>query len=182
MSAATPVSASTPYITPTDLLNWRDWRQMADWLSINDTRGTESAFTSSTVAAEHCNAAGGLLEAACLKGHRYEVADLQALIAAAPNQSQSLLKRIVSFVAIDSMSRFKKRTPADESDIEWAFGMLESLSNGDRIFSFLETQNAGVVGNTRFLHHHRDRPSRQAEPLFGLRGNRGSWDRWGGWW
>jgi len=163
---ATSVSSATPYITPSDLLNWRDWRQMADWLSITDARGTEAVFASSAVAQEHCNAAGGLLEAAVLKGHRYDVADLQALT----GQSLSLLKRIVAFVAIDSMSRFKKRTPADESDIKWAFDLLQALANGERIFSFEETQDAGVPNTARMEPAH-DRPSVQAAPLFGVRGD-----------
>lgn len=167
----TITSSSAPYITPSDLLNWRDWRQLADWLSITDARGSQSAFTSSTVAIEHCNAAGGLLEAALVKGNRYLVVDLQQLQAAAPNQCWSMVKRMLCWLAIDSMSRFKARTPTDEQEIDRANALLEQLANGERILSFQESQDAGQIDNTRFGSRHHE-PSHEAQRMFGFRGDR----------
>ena len=171
--AKTSISNSTSYTTIATLKNFRDWRQIADWLSTSDARGNESAFNSSTVVQKHLNAASGLLEAACLKGGRYTSADLVALAGV----SADLRDQIVSWVAIGSMSRFKTRTAGDDKEIGRAEALLEALANGDRIFSLQETADAGLPDTQEFAPAGSEaedrRPSVEAARFFGRRTTRG---------
>lgn len=134
----TPNGSSTAYAAVQDLENYRDWRQMADWISTNDQRGTQSQFESNPIVQAHLNAASGLVEAACLKGGRYNAADLQALTGV----SQQFLIRLVCLSAIGSLSRFKTRSKDEIKEIEWAENLLAALAAGERVFSLQEVEDA----------------------------------------
>lgn len=165
----TSVSSASAYAAVTDLKVWKQWQHMADWLSTDGTRGSESQFNSNAAALTHLKAASGLLEAACLKGGRYTPTDLAALT----GNSMELLKRIVCWLAIASMSRFKTRTKGDDEEIHWAQDVLQALADGERIFAFQETMDAGIPDNVQMAppnsQQEADRVSVQAERLFGQR-------------
>jgi hypothetical protein len=131
----TPNGTTTAYAAATDLVNYRDWRQMADWVSTNDVRGTQPDFESNPIVATHLLMNSGYVEAACLKGGRYQLSDLQALTGA----SQQLLVCLVCWLTIGSLSRFKTRTRDEKMpEVERAEGMLQALAAGERVFALEE--------------------------------------------
>jgi hypothetical protein len=87
-------------------------------------------------------AASGEVEAVATKGKRYTPSDLAALT----GMSLEYLKRIVCCRAIDTLSRFKSRTKGDDVNAQWAEAQLYALAVGERIFGFVESENAGLPG------------------------------------
>ena len=139
--AQTCISATSAYAAISDLTNYRDQRQIADWIATGGVRAT-LPLTGNTTVQAHLDAAAGLIEAACVKANHYSPLDLAALTGV----SLALLIKINCWLAIDSLSMFKTRTKEDQSQIEWAQAVLLELANGTKIFSFQEAANAGEPG------------------------------------
>jgi hypothetical protein len=163
---STPNGTSTPYASVTDLMNYRDWRTLADWISINDARGTQSAFETNPIVATHLLMNSGEVESACFRGGRYQLADLQALTGAA----QQLLVRLVCWLTIASLARFKTRTKDPAPEGEWAEKTLEALRNGNAVFSLQEVSNDAFMAEASEAYPRHQRPSWEAERMFGQRG------------
>lgn len=99
------------------------------------------------------NDACGLLESACLRGQAYSPSDLSALASQVdgngnPGVSGQYLKRILSDItAFDLVTRrFGPNPPQTVLEAyNRAMDQLDALSRGERIFSFVETAEAGVA-------------------------------------
>jgi hypothetical protein len=182
--------ATSSYALITDLLNARDWAQIADWCAPStQTRGTLAEVLADTlpntpgILNAKLQFAGGLIEAATLKGNMYQLIDLQALIYQPPaytarltaiTNSGQMLIEMNSWLAIMALSRRKTRVKTDDNMIDWAIGMLDSLEKGERIFSLAAVSDAGLAEvidyAPRYSQQYFDRPSIQAIRMFGHRG------------
>lgn len=143
---ATPNSSLTSYASASDMLDHYDLRTVADLISDNGTRTggspnpTRSTVEASPILVKILKSAAGWIEAACLRSQRYSPTDLQAL----DGVSKEMLIQLNCDLAMGLLFR---RRP-DKSAPPWSFTaalqVLESLANGDRIFSFVENEEAGL--------------------------------------
>lgn len=149
----TPSGNATSYLSPTDFLTYYcDPRWVADRLKFDGTRAgaipnsNGGAVNVATVAAlpivqKNLNRASGQLEAACLRGGRYQAADLLALNGTV---GQDFRDGIIAGLA---KGHFMEILPAAMplltetlQSLDW----LEQLASGERIFAFAEAQDAGL--------------------------------------
>lgn len=175
---ATPVSATTPYITATEFLKRYDWRTIIQLMGDDDASDPQL----STLLDEDTNEGGNLLailkdaagelETAALLGGRYSVADLNALT----NNQSAYLGRIVADLAIGRC--YQRRPdlfgqPPTQSQV--AANILNALASGERIFGLQDQIDAGHMEMTT------DAPADVverngmvviAQEYFGRRGNR----------
>lgn len=167
----TPNSSLTPYIQPSELLSRYDYRAVGMLVSDDNTicsYTTPATQTYANILAQISNTstiyyanfnttalgASGELESACLKGDRYQPPDLQALITQG-GVSAGYLKDIVA--ALQVMRLYNRRGGLQPSDLavkryEVAQAELLNLANGSSIFSFQETEDAGVPDSAYLTH------------------------------
>lgn len=182
--------------THSDLKSYKDWRQMADWISQNDQRGTEQQFNTNTLVKAQIRSAGGDFESAVMRGGMYDLDDLKEVVKinATPgdgidiypwdgsydvtkrSNAGELLTRIIAFLTMYWMSRIKPHNRVsfeDTPECKWAFANLEALEHGERIFplqSQIDAFQADVqdVAPAGSVYEDR-RPSVEAGRLFGNR-------------
>jgi hypothetical protein len=119
----TVLTSATTYCAADVFIETHDARKVGDLLLDNGTRDADPE--SSTIVARALLWASGMVETACLKGARYTPTDLAFWF---------LCKR-----------RHKVAVKAKEiAGVEEAFEMLQWLAEGERIFSFQETADAGL--------------------------------------
>jgi hypothetical protein len=132
----------TSYASQDDMIVRFDVRTLGDLLADNNVRLTSSQVQNSTVLAELLLQASGELETACIAGQRYLPADLSALRGA----SQSKLKGIVCSLAFQALMDRRPNIIAQEPKaIGKAFELLNQLRQGERIFSLVESEQAGFT-------------------------------------
>ena len=140
--AKTPISATSPYCTPAQFLNFFDARTVGDLVNDVGQRVPASQLLTDPVLGQLLQEASGEVEAACLMGDRYTVADLQAL-----NGNSALF--LASIVAGLTYFKLIERRPDLDFEIppmaQRADKFLRALSMGERIFAFQETADAGIV-------------------------------------
>lgn len=145
----TPLSASTPYCTVSQLILHHDWQQVADRARDGDTDRPAKADLSNTgtdaglIVAAALLAATGDLESACLVGKRYTPSDLAGLTGA----SAARLQEIVAHLAFWKLSQRRLSSSADPKTTPGASQALEELDrlrDGQRIFAFTESAEAGL--------------------------------------
>jgi hypothetical protein len=158
-----------PYALVTDLKKYRDWRQVADWVSTDDSRGGEVEFDANTVVLEHLRAASGRVQSACLVRSLYTHAQLAALA----DNAKSHLTELTVRLALYTLSRFRRR--AVDSDIEEGYRLalqdLERLASGVRIFGGLPAVvEAGLPTTVDAMDSIPDRLIDRASRFFGYRG------------
>ncbi len=134
---------TTPYASQQDLVNRCDVRTLGDLLSDDNTRLSPSDVLTSTLLNTLLLAASGFVELATYAGRRYSVLDLQAL----PNPSGQLelLKDLVC--ARCMMTLIRRRPHVIQKTPEWVtenLGLLNQLRQGERIFGFLQSAQAGM--------------------------------------
>lgn len=122
--------------------------------------------------------ASGTFEAAASVGGRYSKEDLAAILAATNTNAQALLYQIVTDLAWAAL--FERRpnkdlpTPASmERSLQW----LDWLSDGRRIFPFLESEAAGVIQHVESSVddvEQRNGAVYQARAYYGRRSDRGN--------
>lgn len=148
-SPQTPLSTSTPYASVTDLLVWHDGDQVADFLRIGNTaRPSVMSMLDSTSApgamlVRFLMLASGRIESTCLIGHRYNPVDLQALTGA----SLESLKKLCSDLCFWHLAQRRQPGTADPKNVPGALEaleMLKALRDGEAIFGFQETADAGL--------------------------------------
>jgi hypothetical protein len=144
---------------------------VADFLSDVGTRDVAGA-AGSTVLATLLKQASGEVEAACLKGNRYRVADLQALT----GNSLEMLRGLVAALALGLLVRRRpdlRRGPFPQA--EEARQELGRLAAGEAIFGLQEVADAGEASHEAEDAadvEARNLSSYQARRFFGRRGNR----------
>lgn len=147
----TPNSADTPYVTHAQLLEFYSKDIVADLLrtpQLNYPPPSYLAILDSNNYAyqkllKHLMTGAGQIEAACGIARRYSKLDLQALTGA----SAALLQKLNAGLGIWSLSQLMKPMTARPDDVPMAtecMKLLEALRDGAMIFSFTETQEAGL--------------------------------------
>ncbi len=143
---STPISAAVPYATVQDLLDLIDWRVISDYVGDEGQRFTlKDAQTPGTVPYQRIYKALGLasgeVEAGCLRGNRYSVADLQAVNG---NSQQLLVKCVVSLAVGEILDRRADLQVPTPARVEQARLMLAALESGEAIFALQEEADAGL--------------------------------------
>lgn len=138
-------TSASPYCTPSAALLYVDWRTPANLLSDDGTRLADSGAVASSAAwAELLLAASGEVEAAALRGKRYTPADLAAMTGA----QAARLRELVARLAVGKLVfRRPGLYPTVPQDVQDARAALELLANGERVFGFVETMEAGLPGS-----------------------------------
>jgi hypothetical protein len=175
----TPVSSSTPYCTPTILLQYYDARQIGDLLldTTPGQRASSQAISAGDPRVENALAwASGEIEAACLVAGKYAVADLQALTGMSLANLQGLCATLAFWKLV--CRRYPKAEMPD--DVKWAFEKLERLRSGERIFGLQDQIDAGtevIEQETLPDIFERNLTTTQASRFFGQRADvRRAWD------
>jgi hypothetical protein len=137
----TPNTSATGYCTVAQMLTFCDPRPLCDLCSVDETRLTAAALQTNPILLANLLASSGVFESAATTGGRYTPADLAALTGA----GQALLQRLVAKHAEGEIYRIRKQPLPDEDydEIVRPGGWLSMLENGERIFPFQETQDAG---------------------------------------
>src|SRR5262245_39763075 len=98
--AKTLTSTQTSYCTGTQALLFVDKRLWGDLLKDDGTRDTNPAVNATLL--DLLLSASGDVETACLRGHRYEVADLAVIANATPKTAMTnRLAELVSWLAYE---------------------------------------------------------------------------------
>lgn len=150
--AQTPLSTSTPYATTSDLFDYHDSNQVGDFIAQGSApRPSLASMLDATSAAGKLLTRFGLLasgriESTCLIGKRYTPADLQALLATATASRESLVKLCCDLMFWYCAQR-KQPGTADPKNVPGALEaleMLKALRDGEAIFGFAESADAGL--------------------------------------
>jgi hypothetical protein len=152
MATATPVSSLTPYCTAARFLQYHDWQQVADMAKDGDApRPTRASLVNAAseaggLVANMLMAASGELDSAVLAGKRYDPVDLAALV----GNGAEYLAKIVADLAFWRLCQRRQPGTANPERVpgaKQALDEMDKLRAGERIFAFLETQQAGVPSN-----------------------------------
>lgn len=172
----TPNSAANPFCMPTDFVVIFDWRTIAELLSDTDAALTnQAAVINSPILNTLLMQGAGQIEMATSRGNRYQPSDLTTLAASGTVAGQRL-KRLNAAITMEMCWRRrpdKEMPPMPEFDE--AEAILGALENGEKVFGFVETMNAGMLQEyeeTGRDVRSRNLPSYIAQNLFGRRGNR----------
>lgn len=147
--AQTPAGTATPYCSVAILFQFHDFQQVADALRDGDQpRPTKLRLLDATSAeglqlTKVLLAASGELEGACRVANRYSPLDLAALT----GSGLARMQKIVADLAFWSIVQFRQPATADPKAVPGAWQALEELDrlrDGDRIFGFVESGNAGL--------------------------------------
>ncbi len=174
----TPAGGTTPYCTVTDVLTRADVRTLGDYLSDTGTRLTPTEVTTSGTSGylfSLMQEASGEFESRMMRGMRYQVADIDEMIAQAGNGAQMIAGIVAGWALLLVWQRRPTRYAADDMPMSarLAGEKMEALSNGEAILPFLEAEQAGLEA------HHietetdvilRRGAATQARRFFGKRG------------
>ncbi len=146
----TPHTTEVPFATARDLLACYAQGIVADLCRVRPTSPPPSylALLDSTNPAgmrlyKHLRIGAGEIQSACGVSKRYTVEDLQALTGV----SQELLIKLNAARAFWSLANYLKPITARPDDVPFAkesYELLMLLRDGERIFSFYETEEAGL--------------------------------------
>lgn len=150
--AQTPNSSSTPYVTARQFLLCYEPSIVADLLKVN--RSSHAPPPSFLAMCDVNNPAGaklyhhlmegaGEIESACAVAKRYTPLDLAALTGV----SQTLLQKLNAARAMWSLAQSLKPMTARPDEVPMATEsalLLQELRDGLKIFTFEETQDAGL--------------------------------------
>jgi len=164
-------SGTTVYITAAQFLRYFDSRIVAELLSDTGVKVADPA--NDPTLAELMQAASGEVESYALKGGRYSSADLADLAGGTTNHS-FYLRKLVATIVMDSLR--SRRSRVGEESLEsrkWVLATLKLLGQGEQIFGFVETEEAGTTQadhDNATNRQTRAGISRNASPFFGVRG------------
>lgn len=180
--ALTPNSGLSSWIAPQAFFTFCDWRPVAQLLKDD---GISSDYVSMTQALGNppnpayaalntfLQAACGRVETALLRGNRYQASDL-ANLPAGSNAAAFLARLLAKVVQQDIFERrpaYLKNYEAINKEVNET---LKALADGENIFPFLETQQAGLIEverDTPFDVEERHLTSVIARRVMGTRGN-----------
>lgn len=145
--AKTVISGTTAYCTAAQVVVFFDWRTLARLLSDTTTPLASSAAVQADAnLAALLKAASGRLEAACFRGGRYTTADLAALTSSY-NGGQFLAKLVAGLTVSDCYERRPDPGRKLPDLAVQAEALIKQLEEGEAIFPFQETADAGVVSH-----------------------------------
>lgn len=142
--AKTPLSSSSSYATPTQLLNAYDARQVGDLVGDVNTRVSANDLLTDNNLQAALDWASGQVEAACLRGARYTPDDLNALT----GMSQAMLVGLVCDLAFWRLTVRRNPSAQPTEAYRAAMELLDRLGLGERIFGLEETAAAGLPEST----------------------------------
>lgn len=151
--AQTILSSSTPYCLAAELFVYHDSDQVADMLRQGDD-ARPSYVSMVTITTEPgaklyrlLKAAAGRIETVALIGKRYAPADLAALYASDTTGKEMLVKlnADLAFWAICQRRQPNASDPKNVPGALEAMEMLKALRDGEAVFAFQETAEAGLV-------------------------------------
>jgi hypothetical protein len=153
-----PISTSQTYMQPRDVLNFVDWRQLADLSYDGDgPRPTRMSLLDVTRDSgynlqQNMLAACGEAESALVAGARYLPTDLLKLAQMTPPLAGALwLKRFLSALTLWSMAWHREPLNAEPKQVPGAFAALDVLNRlrqGETILPFIEAAGAGAGPQT----------------------------------
>lgn len=167
--AMTPASATSAYCTNTQALIFFDQSTWGDLCSNSGTRLTPTQLATDTTLSTLLLEASGEIEEAVTCGARYKVEDLQALTGTAGGM---MLARICATVAYWNATQRRYPQAIMAEGVRRVYEILDALRAGIGIFSFLETQAAGLPVEDRWYQSWDDlnnSPVFQARRMFGNR-------------
>lgn len=132
------------YAAGSDMVKRYDVRRLGDLVSDTGTRVVDPTTDPNLQAA--LDDAAGLIDAALLRGGRYQPADLSGL--PANSSSQALLFRINCDLAYGLL--LQRRDLTAPKQVEVAYGLLDRLAEGSMIFGAVQAAvNSGQPVNVR---------------------------------
>ena len=141
---STPISSSISYATPEDIRLAHDFRQCGDLLNDDGTRvTTEATFDANSKVQAALRKGVFIIEAACFRGNKYSVADLQALTGVARDGLVDLNVELAWWKL--NLRRFNKMEIPPET--AFAFSLIDALNSGEKIFPLQEQASAGNPSN-----------------------------------
>lgn len=146
--AKTVSSSDAAFCTAEQFLDFFDWNTVAQLLTDKAQGGTITLKTrtevlASTVLERLLKARSGMVEAAALKGERYTTADLEALQDDDTNGGELLARIIADLTMFDLYNRRPDRRAEMPESCKMAHQFLDLLADGQMIFGFEETAEAG---------------------------------------
>lgn len=161
----TVTSSTSAYCTPAQAIQMFDVTMWGDLLQDTGTRLTSGQVLTDLNLAAELLIASGEVEQKALKGERYQPADLAALQSPMTAGGWILAKIVASIAMRNCLERrdpFSAMPPA----ILRAYDMLDELIQGQAIFGFAETQEAGLPSTKPF---YSDITDAQRSPVFKAR-------------
>jgi hypothetical protein len=178
-------SGVAPYCTVAQFLVRVDWNTVAQLLSDKPQSGVVSILTQSEVETSDTllailKEACGYVEMACIKGERYSVADLVALAAGSlADGSYNAGETLAGLVADIALARIYDRRPDRRAEMpercQEAWAKLDLLAEGELIFPFVESADAGHLDEDEIVDsdlQRRNGLTYQASRYFGNRADR----------
>lgn len=167
----TPDSATTPYCTAAQAVQFFDPSIWGDLLSDTKTRLTSAQVQANPILTQELLAASGEVEEAVLCGGRYSPTDLAALQAAGTAGGTHLAKMVATLAFWNATERRYPKTEMP-SRVMRIFDSLDRLRTGEAIFGFIEVQEAGNAATQMFyptLTELEESPVYQNRRMFGNR-------------
>ncbi len=140
--AKTVQTSAASLLTVAEFLKRADLRTVGDLCSDTGTRITSGGLATDTHLAAALLDATGIVEQACLVAKRYLPADLAALTGAGLGSLYRLLSRLTLCLLFERRPDLEMKQPWIW---EWVEEQLEKLRQGERIFPFTETEDAGLI-------------------------------------
>lgn len=170
---ATSFTNASSYCPASAFLERCDQRSVARWCSDTNTAIESASLAANTKLLAALQSASGMVESACLVGHRYSPTDLAGLT----GNAQAHLYQIVTWIA--EFLLWSRRPVLGEGEPPFqykiAYEELERLRRGESIFGIQEAADAGHLAVERedaSTVEDRGMVTYQAERLFGRRANR----------
>jgi len=165
-------TSGTSYLPVAEFISRVDPRIVGDLCSINGQQLSVSTLQNDARLAAALLDASGDVEAACLRGQRYQPADLAALTGVGQGKLWRLIRDLTMCRLYDLRDDLGPIPPKYAAALE----DLERLCCGERIFSFVESQVAGVPAPGLQEMSHRHLTTTRARRFFGTRwGERCEW-------
>lgn len=139
----TPITNTASYLPVAEFLKRADARVVAQLCSDTGKPVAISDLASDPNLAAALLSASGMFEAAVFQGERYSMLDFQAL--PNPSASLSLLYTLLTNVTMTLLFERRPEATKDSAVMLRAEAWLKALANGEKIFSFKETADAGLL-------------------------------------
>lgn len=171
--AQTPIGTATPYLTVARFFAYRDWQQVADMMRDGDDPRPSKLTLLDGTTDEGAQllmlglAACGELESACIIGNRYSAADLAALTGSGKGRMEKVIADLWYWACVQRRqpgTGDPRRVPGAQQALE----ELDRLRDGERIFGFQESADAGLPSTvTPDLNQRPNEVTLLADRLFG---------------
>ncbi len=142
--AQLPDTSQTAYATAAQMLTFYDYNLLGQLASDTGVPVTAAALLADPNLAAALSAAAGDIEAACLVAGRYRPEDLNALVTNGGVAATKLAKLNADLAFASMRERRGYRTEEDFPQVKRAFDLLDRLRLGERIWSMLDSEQAGV--------------------------------------